>query len=137
MNHFLLTPNVLDESASVIGADDACGALVIFVGHVRDTAHGQRVSALEFEAYEPMVISELEKIADEIIEQWPVKHVLLHHRTGRCNVGEAAVVAAVSSPHRAEAFEACAFLMNRLKATVPIWKREITEAGEVWVSATP
>lgn len=117
--------------------DHDCGGVVIFVGNVRESNNGKRVIALEFECYDSMAILELKKIEDEIKMKWPVKHVALYHRSGRVEVGGTAVVAGVSGIHRAEAFAACSFLIERLKQTVPIWKKEIFEDGEEWVSATP
>ena len=119
-----------------ISAPD-CGGEVIFVGTVRNHSKGKAVVALEFEAYEPMAILELEKIVAEIKERWPIHTVALHHRLGRIGIGEIPVIAGVSSAHRKDAFEACAYLMDRLKQTVPIWKKEFCEDGEVWVSAFP
>jgi molybdopterin synthase catalytic subunit len=95
------------------------------------------VTHLEFEAYEPMVHSVLEEIAEELRMQFGIRGVLLFHRLGRVEVGEAAVIAGISSTHRKEAFEACAMLMDRLKQTVPIWKKEFTEDGAVWVTPNP
>ncbi len=118
-------------------AQDNAGAQVIFVGTVRDQSLGKTVTALEFEAYEPMALKELEKIADEIEEKWPVEKIALHHSLGRILTGQPAVIAAISSKHRKEAFEACEYLMNRLKQSVPIWKKEIFDDGEEWVSNTP
>ncbi len=134
MADILLTYQPL-EFSPVSPAD---GAQVIFQGVVRPFSKGKEVLRLEFDAYEPMAISELEKIAEEIKAKWPeVNQVLLHHRLGIVNAGEMAVIAKISSPHRADAFEACAHLMNRLKETVPIWKKECYNDGHYWVSSTP
>jgi molybdopterin synthase catalytic subunit len=114
------------------------GARVIFEGVVRPFNKGKEVLRLEFEAYEPMAISELQRIADEIKIKWPdVNRILLHHRLGVVLAGELAVIAAITSPHRGEAFAACEYLMNRLKQTVPIWKKECYSDGYHWVSSTP
>jgi len=113
------------------------GGEVIFVGTVRHKNRGKNVIRLEFEAFEPMALKELHKIAGEMKEKWSLNAILLHHRTGTVEQGEVAVIAAVSSAHRKEAFEACAFMMDRLKQTVPIWKKEIFEDGESWVISTP
>jgi molybdopterin synthase catalytic subunit len=114
------------------------GARVYFEGVVRPMNKGKEVLRLEFEAYEPMAISELRIIANEIINTWPdVNHIYLHHRLGIVPAGELAVVAAIASPHRAEAFAACEYLMNRLKESVPIWKKECYSDGYYWVSSTP
>jgi molybdopterin synthase catalytic subunit len=113
------------------------GGIDIFIGTVRNATKGKKVTRLEFEAYEPMAIAELKKIAEQAYEQWPVQKVLIHHRTGILEVGEVPVLIAVSAAHRAAAFEACRFIIDTLKQTVPIWKKEIFEDGEVWVAAHP
>ena len=92
---------------------------------------------LEFEAYEPMALREMLKIAQQATVQSSVQKIALHHRTGILQIGEAAVVIAVSAPHRAAAFDACRYCIDTLKETVPIWKKEILEDGEVWVAAHP
>jgi molybdopterin synthase catalytic subunit len=117
--------------------NESCGAEVIFCGSVRSSSKGKNVVALEFEAYEAMVSKELHRIADEIDIKWKVHSIVLHHRLGKVEVGELAVIAAIASTHRKEAFEACQFLMDQLKTSVPIWKKEILTSGEVWVSAFP
>lgn len=113
------------------------GAVAVFIGTVRNMTEGKRVVKLDFEAYDKMAISELEKIADEAIAQWPIKKVSVIHRTGELHISDIAVVIAVSSPHRKEAFRACRFVIDTLKETVPIWKKEFFEDEEVWVNAHP
>ncbi|MDB5090618.1 MAG: molybdopterin synthase catalytic subunit [Mucilaginibacter sp.] len=113
------------------------GGIDVFIGTVRNTTKGKKVIKLEFEAYEPMAIAEMEKIAKQAFEKWPVQRVLIHHRTGVLEVGEVPVVIAVSAAHRAAAFDACRYIIDTLKQTVPIWKKEIFEDGEVWVAAHP
>jgi len=113
------------------------GGIDVFIGTVRDSTKGKRVIRLELEAYEPMAIKEMEKIAAQAIEKWPVQKLLMHHRTGILEVGEAPVIIAVSCAHRDAAFEACRYVIDTLKQTVPIWKKEIFEDGEVWVAAHP
>ena len=138
LNSFLLSEQALSETtARTTLADSAHGAHVIFIGTVRNLSMDERVSHLEFEAYDPMVFRVLEDIAADLRKQFGVFGVLLHHRIGRAEVGDAAVIAGVSSIHRAEAFAACAELMNRLKTSVPIWKKEHTASGAIWVSQTP
>lgn len=109
------------------------GGIVTFVGCVRDVSEGKRVRYLEYEAYEPMAIEKLEQVIREAGERWPVKAMAIQHRLGRLQIGEDAVVIAVSCPHRAEAFAACHYAIDRLKEIVPIWKKEYGEGGEVWV----
>lgn len=114
-----------------------CGGINVFIGAVRDMTKGKKVVRLEFEAYEKMALSEMQKLAQKAFKQWPVERIALHHRTGILQVGEVPVIIAVAAAHRDAAFEACRFLIDTLKQTVPIWKKEIFEDGEVWVSATP
>jgi molybdopterin synthase catalytic subunit len=113
------------------------GGIDIFIGTVRNATKGKTVIRLEFEAYEPMALAEMEKIVNVAFEKWPVQKVLIHHRTGILQVGEIPVIIAVSAAHRAAAFDACRFIIDTLKQTVPIWKKEIFEDGEVWVAAHP
>ena len=114
-------------------ADPRAGAVVLFLGVVRDNARGRRIRHLAYEAYEVMARRECEKIAEAIQARWPVIRVAIVHRTGRLEIGEASVAIAVSAPHRAEAFEAGRFAIDTLKQTVPIWKKEVWEGGEAWV----
>jgi len=109
----------------------------VFIGTVRNATKGKAVIRLEFEAYEVMAVSEMEKIASQAAENWPVQKILIHHRTGILEVGEVPVIIAVSAAHRAAAFDACRFIIDTLKQTVPIWKKEFFEDGEVWVGAHP
>ncbi len=113
------------------------GGIVQFVGAVRNQTKGRRVVRLEFEAYAPMAVSEMRKIAEEAGRRWPLLAIAIHHRVGVLDIGQLPVVIAVAAPHRKEAFEACQFAIDTLKQTVPIWKKEIFEDGEVWVAATP
>lgn len=114
-----------------------CGGIDVFIGTVRNQTKGKAVLKLEFEAYKPMAISEMNKITEQAFKQWPVEKVLIHHRTGTLKVGEIPVIIAVSATHRDAAFEACRYVIDILKQTVPIWKKEFFEDGEVWVGATP
>ena len=109
----------------------------MFVGTVRNATKGKAVMRLEFEAYEKMAIAEMEKIAQQAFEKWLVQKILIHHRTGILEVGEIPVIIAVSAAHRAAAFDSCRYIIDTLKETVPIWKKEIFEDGEVWVAAHP
>jgi molybdopterin synthase catalytic subunit len=113
------------------------GAIDVFIGTVRSQTKGKSVVRLEFEAYEPMAASEMRKIAEQAQKRWPVKKVAFHHRTGSLQIGEIAVVIAVSTPHRKASFEACQYAIDTLKQTVPIWKKEFFEDGAVWVAAHP
>jgi molybdopterin synthase catalytic subunit len=109
------------------------GGIVTFIGAVRDLSEGKAVRFLEYEAYEPMALDKLRQVAAEAQERWPINAIAIQHRLGRLEIGDDAVVIAISCPHRAEAFEACRFAIDRLKEIVPIWKKEHGEAGEVWV----
>jgi molybdopterin synthase catalytic subunit len=125
------------QNCTQLVADDAAGGTVVFVGTVRNQTSGKQVIRLEFEAYIPMAIKEMQKIADQIMQRWNAIHVVMHHRVGILEVGELPVVIAVSTLHRKAAFEACQFAIDTLKETVPIWKKEVFEDGEVWVAAHP
>lgn len=113
------------------------GAIDVFIGMVRNNTQQRKVTRLEYEAYAPMAISEMHKIAEQACKQWQVQGIAMHHRVGTLYTGDAAVIIAVSTPHRAEAFEACKWVIDTLKQTVPIWKKEVFEDGEVWVAAHP
>src|ERR1700712_1812038 len=113
------------------------GGIDVFIGTVGNATKGKAVVKLEFEAYEKMAVSELEKIADQASTKWPVQKILIHHRTGVLQIGEIPVIIAVAAAHRDAAFEACRYIIDTLKQTVPIWKKEIFEDGEVWVAAHP
>ncbi len=117
--------------------DDSCGGLALFVGTVRNNTKGKDVINLEFSAYEPMAIKEMELIARKAIEKFGVQKIAIHHVTGNLGIGEVPVIIAVSSAHRGAAFKACQFVIDTLKETVPIWKKEFFEDGEVWVNAHP
>jgi MoaE-MoaD fusion protein len=113
-----------------VGPQD--GALCLFVGVVRNENGGRAVLHLEYEAYEEMALPLMQELAAEAARRWPVSAVRLVHRLGRMEIGEASVAVAVASPHRAEAFAAGRYLIDTLKATVPIWKKEFYEDGAVW-----
>ena len=117
--------------------DPAAGGIVVFVGLVRNQTKSRQVVRLAFESYVPMALKEMDKIADSLYEKWGILHVCIHHRIGVLDIGDIPVVIAVSTPHRQAAFEACQYAIDTLKETVPIWKKEIFEDGEVWVSAHP
>lgn len=134
--HISEKPLELEKITQMV-TDDGCGAIDIFVGTVRNQTKGKPVLKLDFEAYEKMAISEMTKLAKEASERWPVKKMAIHHRVGILGIGETAVIIAVSTPHRNASFEACKFVIDTLKQTVPIWKKEIFEDGEVWVAAHP
>jgi MoaE-MoaD fusion protein len=114
-------------------ADPGAGAIATFVGTTRNENSGRQVLRLEYEAYEPMALSEMRKLAAEAADRWKITRAAVTHRIGVVEIGEASVAIAVSAPHRAEAFSACRFLIDRIKEIVPIWKKEHFEGGEIWV----
>ena len=113
------------------------GGIDVFIGTVRNATKGKQVLRLEFESYEAMAIKEMEKIAQQAFTKWPVQKILIHHRTGVLQIGEVPVIIAVAAAHRDAAFDACRYIIDTLKQTVPIWKKEFFEDGEVWVAAHP
>ena len=135
---FRLTGDALDERAVVALVDtDGAGAVVTFVGRVRAHSRGRDVTKLEYEAYPEMVEGVFAQIAGEIQNGGEVIDVAIHHRTGTLSVGEISVVVAVSAAHRAEAFDACRYAIDRLKQIAPIWKKEHSPEGAVWVEDRP
>lgn len=138
----MLDIKVLDSALSTefcrsFVTDPAAGGIVVFVGTVRDQTQSKKVIKLDFEAFDSMAIKEMTTIAQEITDRWNALHVAIHHRKGSLTISEIAVIIAVSTPHRAAAFEACQYAIDTLKETVPIWKKEFFEDGEVWVAAHP
>ena len=129
-------PLVIQEVIELV-EDPSAGAIDVFVGTVRNNTAARSVHRLEFESYDSMAIKEMNKIAERAKEKWPVIKMAIHHRKGILEIGEIAVIIAVSTPHRKDAFEACQFAIDTLKQTVPIWKKEVFEDGEHWVAAHP
>jgi len=126
-------PLSADALASAVTVPEA-GAVSVFLGVVRDNTAGRPVVALEYEANVPMAEAKLKEIGEAVHQRWPgVQQVAMLHRIGRLAIGEASVAIAVSAAHRREAILACHYAIDRLKETVPIWKREIFEDGAVWV----
>jgi molybdopterin synthase catalytic subunit len=111
----------------------ADGAVASFIGLVREQNQGRRVSFLEYEAYEPLAVRALQLIIDEAREAWSDTRIGVHHRTGRLELGEASIIIVAVSPHRAHAFAACRYTIERVKQIVPIWKHEHFEGGDVWL----
>ena len=124
-----IDPRELEAAVSHPGA----GAIVTFTGIVRDNSRGQQVTHLDYEAYAEMAVPQMRKIGQEIKDRWPEARVAMAHRSGHLEIGEASVVIAVSCPHRAEAFEACLWGIDRLKESVPIWKKEHAADGTYWI----
>lgn len=115
--------------------NDTCGACVSFEGWVRDHNEGQQVLSLEYESYKALAVIEGEKIISEARSKWPVAEIVCVHRTGKLAIGDVAVWAGVSSPHRGEAFAACRYVIDEVKLRVPIWKKEYyTDGDSGWVN---
>ena len=133
-----ITPNALDikECIEWIMATE-CGGVDLFIGRVRSETLGSKVVQLEFEAYVQMALKEMKTITDHVLANYKVENILVHHRIGVLTVGEIPVIIAVAAQHRDAAFDACRYIIDTLKRTVPIWKKEIYEEGQVWVSAHP
>jgi molybdopterin synthase catalytic subunit len=112
---------------------EGCGAVATFLGVVRGTHKGRAVRYLEYEAYEPLAVRAFAQIAAELEEHWPGAVLALRHRVGRLAIGEASVVIAVATAHRAEAFQACRYAIERVKQIAPVWKHEFFEDGDAWV----
>lgn len=134
--HFRVHENELDQQAIAASVESGgAGAIVTFVGVVRDNARGRAVKWLDYEAYPAAAEKMLARIGDEMQERWELTGVAIEHRTGRLGIGEASVVIAVSSAHREAAFAAAAYAIERIKEIVPIWKKEFYEDGEVWIGS--
>jgi MoaE-MoaD fusion protein len=108
------------------------GAALVFEGIVRNQTHGRKTLYLDYEAYEEMALEQMESLASQALQQFQVRDVAIVHRLGRLEIGETSVLIAVASAHRAAAFDACRWLIDTLKRTVPIWKKEHFEDGAVW-----
>ncbi|ROH97712.1 molybdenum cofactor biosynthesis protein MoaE [Chryseobacterium daecheongense] len=133
-----ITENILDLTDCFrLVSDPTCGGMASFIGTVRNHTKGKSVSRLEYECYASMAVKEIQKIADKAISLFSVKNIVVHHRTGILFPGEAAVIIVVSDGHRNAVFDACSFIIENIKKTVPIWKKEIFQDGEEWVSAHP
>ena len=117
--------------------DPSCGGIALFVGTVRNITKNKKVIRLDFSTYKSMAIKELYKIALEALEKFEINKITIHHAEGTLNIGDIPVIISVSSPHRGAAFDACQYAIDTLKQTVPIWKKEHFEDGEVWVNAHP
>ena len=137
--HLALTAHPIDVAAALRAAEaPAAGAVNAFVGTIRAASAGRTVVRLHYEAYDAMALHQLRRVAEQARAQWPMlQRVVIVHRTGTLVVGDVAVVVAVSTPHRAESFAACQYLIDTLKAVVPIWKREEYTDGTSWVAAHP
>ncbi len=133
---FEIVDQPIDAAAVTAAVRDArAGAIATFIGTTRDHHDGRRVTRLEYEAYPEMALAEMRKIGDTARARWPIERLAIAHRIGVVPVGEASVVIAVSSAHRAAAFDACRFAIDRLKEVVPIWKKEHFDGGAIWIGS--
>ncbi len=129
-----ITRDALDRDALVAAVSHpGVGGVVIFEGVVRDNARGKQIRYLEYDVYPEMAVQQIRAIIAEAEKRWGVERVAVAHRIGRIEIGEASVIIVVATPHRAEAFEACRYIIDTLKTTVPIWKKEVATNGEEWV----
>jgi molybdopterin synthase catalytic subunit len=133
-----ITTDPIDMNAAYqYVSTDAAGAITFFFGTVRDSTNDRPVERLEYEAYDRMALTKMQEIADEACQRWDVRKYAIIHRKGNLAIGDIAVLIAVATPHRADAFDACRYIIDTLKQSVPIWKKEIFEDGQVWVDAHP
>ena len=136
MSLVAVTADALDLqalTAEVSGGASGDGAVISFAGLVRDHNQGRRVRFLEYEAYVPLAVRALERIVAEAKDAWPSARLALHHRIGRLDIGEASIIIVAASAHRADAFAACRYAIERVKQIVPIWKHEHFDGGEIWL----
>lgn len=133
---FVITENPIDpEEARIDLRDESCGAIVTFQGRVRDHNEGQSVTALEYEAYRSLAVTEGRAILNQLLEEFDVRLVQSYHRIGRLDLGELAFWFGVAAPHRRAGFKACEAGVDRIKDRVPIWKKEYYETGDsVWIN---
>jgi molybdopterin synthase catalytic subunit len=130
-----IRPGALDPSEAIAAVTTpASGGIGVFVGVVRDTNEGMAVAEIDYTAYEEMALKEIRAVVDEARSRWPLHRVAVAHSTGRLRVGDASVVVAVSAEHRAEALDACRFVIDGLKERAPIWKQELGPDGTRWVN---
>ena len=124
---------LVEAVARPAGGDRRPGAVATFLGLVRDENLGRRVTHLVYEAHARLAVKAFERIDAEVRERWPAARLALHHRVGRLEAGEASVAIAAASPHRAEAFAACRYAIERVKQIAPVWKHEFFEGGDEWI----
>lgn len=134
----VLTKKRIDPSKVMKDVGDpTAGGTVVFVGTIRNRSEFGSVDGLEYQAYEKMAKKKMKVIAAEVTKKWPVTKVSMYHRVGRLKIAEVSVVVAVSSAHRAEAFEACRYAIDRIKTGLPLWKRERVRGTGRWVEGKP
>ncbi len=137
--HLSITDQPIDVAAALAAVQtDTAGAVNAFIGTVRNQSGGRRVRRLHYESYDSMALTQLGHVVAQAYERWPMlQEVAVVHRKGTLSLGDVAVVVAVATPHRAESFAACQFIIDTLKQVVTIWKREEYEDGTEWVAAHP
>lgn len=135
-SHTALTPDPIDINALLtrVRHPDA-GAIVLFLGTIRGHNYGRAVQRLEYEAYQTLALREMARVSSEAEARWPLLGIAIEHRVGLLQVGDVSVAIAAAAAHRREAFEAARYAIDTLKRTVPIWKKEVWEGGEVWVGS--
>lgn len=133
MNHDIITAPIDLNALVAKVASPKAGGIATFLGVVRDNSLGRKVLHLFYEAYPPMAIKEMARVEAEVRQRWEIEAIAITHRIGKLEIGEASVAIAVSSAHRKEAIEACHFAIDLLKKTVPVWKKEYWQGGEVWI----
>ena len=134
----MLTREPIDRDALVASLQQpADGAVVVFDGIVRDNTRGRKTLYLDYEAYEEMALTQMQKLGREAAERFAIDRVGMVHRLGRLEIGESSIVIVVTSAHRAAAFDACRWLIDTLKRTVPVWKKEHFADGAVWTDGEP
>jgi molybdopterin synthase catalytic subunit len=131
-----ITTEAIDIQAVIKATtSEKAGAINVFIGTIRDNSLEKNVVKLEYEAYDSMAKLKLQELVNEASKQWPIEKAAIVHRKGILEIGDVAVVIAVSTPHRAESFAACQWIIDNLKKVVPIWKKEFYSDGAVWVAA--
>jgi molybdopterin synthase catalytic subunit len=132
-----VTTEVIDAQELIQAVQTAAdGAVCLFYGVVREDSRNKKVRFLEYDAYPEMAEKKMRDILDEVRQKWPDQRAAIIHRIGTLGIGEASVVIAVGSPHRGESFEACRYVIDRVKQEVPIWKKEVFTDGEEWVEGS-
>jgi len=133
-----IADKAIDIQACIDAAQsERAGAVDVFIGTVRNHNNAKEVVRLIFETYDTMAVKKMQELADQAREKWEIEKIVMVHRKGTLEIGDVAVVIAVSTPHRAASFEACQWLIDTLKQVVPIWKREVYKDGEEWLEAHP
>ena len=132
-----ITEEPIDVSNVLLGSKDpSAGATVLFIGSIRDHNDKRKVSEVQYEVYKKMAETTLSEIEYKVLKKWDVKKFLAIHRMGNLKVNEISVAIAISTEHREHAFEACKYTIDCIKSSVPIWKKEISDAGAVWIDGT-